>query len=381
MEWHEVHDETTRMVLATVRDFIAGEVEPVWEDLEDKAEFPHELVLKMAELGLFGLTIPEEYGGAELGTRTASLVARELAYGWPSLHLIWTANTSLAAFPIIYAGNDKQKNKYLPRLASGEILGCYALTESGAGSDAAALKTRAQKESDRWILNGTKMFITNAEQASIAVVFARTGEKKHDISAFLLESRKPGLVYPGVTVRPISKRMLKSSEFCEIVFQDVLLSENALLGEENKGFKIAMATLDGGRINIAAQAVGIAARLFDEALKYTKERTQFGRPIWDNQAVQFDFAKWYADLQAAWSLTWRASCLRDEGHPITQIASSAKLFATETAARMCWDAAGYFGAMVVAREFPWLGRVMDVLPTIIYEGASNIQKIVIARAL
>lgn len=387
MDWHERYDEPTGMILDTLKDFLRKEVRPVWRSFENKAEFPADIVKKMADLGFFGLTIPEEYGGLGQGTLVSSLVARELAYEWPSLHLIWTANASLAAYPIMYAGTEEQKQRYLPRLASGEILGCYALTEADAGSDAGALKAYATSTHGKyWRLNGTKTFITNAEQASLIVVFARTGAEKHSISAFLVDRTESARTLPEcslqrVGVHPIHKWGLRSSIFCEVTFEDAFLPYDALLGEQGQGFKIAMATLDGGRINIAAQAVGIAARVLDEALAYVKRRKQFGRAVWENQGVQFDFAEWYAELQAAWALVERVSRLRDEDQPITQMASAAKLFATETAKDICWKAAEYFGGMGYTKEFPWLGRVMDVFPTVVYEGTSNIQKIVIARGL
>ena len=181
MNWHERHDEETTMYISGLREFLRGEVLPVWRDLEEAGQFPHEIVSKMGLLGILGLTIPDEYGGLGKGTYLSSLIARELAYIWPSLHLNWSANASLAAVPIMLAGTEEQKQKYLPRLASGEILGCYALTEADSGSDAASLETTAVKNGDVWFVRGAKMFITNAAQASIGVIFARTGEKKHDI--------------------------------------------------------------------------------------------------------------------------------------------------------------------------------------------------------
>lgn len=384
MNWHERHDEETTMYISGLREFLRGEVLPVWRDLEEAGQFPHEIVSKMGLLGILGLTIPDEYGGLGKGTYLSSLIARELAYIWPSLHLNWSANASLAAVPIMLAGTEEQKQKYLPRLASGEILGCYALTEADSGSDAASLETTAVKNGDVWFVRGAKMFITNAAQASIGVIFARTGEKKHDISAFIIESGEGGTLgdYPGVTVNPISKRGLHSSIFCEIVLDDVCLPQDALLGRLHEGFPIAMATLDGGRINIAAQAVGMAASVLDAALIEVKRRKQFGRPVWENQGVQFHFADWVAELRAAWALVEQVSRLRDAGYtPITEMASCAKLFATVTAKRICSNASEYFGAVGYTEDHWILSRVLDSFAPPIYEGSSNVQRIVIAREL
>ncbi len=382
MDWHDRHDDETMHMLENTQKFLKTRVPAVYKTHESKGIFPKELVQEMGSLGFFGITVPERYEGSERGVLMSSLIAREFAYHWGALHLIWTANSSLAVFPIMHAGNEEQKKKLLPLLATGKILGCYALTEPNAGSDAASMKTKATKNGDHWILNGNKTFITNALHASVAIVFAKTGKGRHDISAFILESKEPGLTLPGMTVRKIEKRVLKSSDFCELTFDGVILPENALLGQEGKGFQIAMATLDGGRINIAAQAVGLAARVFDDAFEYvSKSRSQFDCMVWKNQGVQFHFADWFSQLQAAWAMVLRASILKDSGVPITQYASATKLFATRTAKQVAMDAVEYFGGMSVTEEFEALARAMDTLPTPIYEGTSNIQRIVIAREL
>lgn len=385
MRWQEPQDDSVREVVDTVRKFCAKEVPPVYATHEPAGKFPAELVKKMADLGLFGLMIPEQYGGMGMNTVAASYVARELAYWWPSLHLIWTANSSLAAFPIMYAGTEEQKQRILPKLASGAILGCYALTEPNAGSDARSMKTTAKQwfaPYPGWTLTGTKTFITNAKHASVAVVFARTspGDK---ISAFLVESYTPGLAMGCATgeisVRYLPKHVLKSSDFCEIHFEDARLPPEAMLGGSMQGFEIAMKTLDGGRINIAAQAIGMAMWIVDEAHKYTRMRTQFGRPIWDNQKVQQDFANAYARLESAWALVISASEMRDRGENFTKAASSAKLVATETAWQCASQIATYFGGMAMTQEMSWLPRLMDIFPTLVYEGANNIQRMVIAK--
>src|SRR3989338_1748899 len=345
MRWQEARDGEVRAVVGTVRKFCQEHVEGLQEACEKSSTFPRGVVRKMGALGLFGLTIPEEYGGSGLCTVAASYVARELAYFWPALHLMWTANSSLAAYPIQLAGSEEQKRYILPRLASGELLGCYALTEPGAGSDVRSMRATALLDADNWwTLRGTKTFITNAEHASVAVVFART---RQEISAFLLHTKESGLVYPRVTVRRIPKRVMRSSDFCEIHFEDAKLTYGALLGRAGQGFEIAMKTLDGGRINIAAQAIGMAMRTFDEALAYTRMRKQFGKAIWENQKVQFDFVEAHAHISAAWTLVVEVSEARNCGEDITRLASSAKLVATETAWHFATKLATHFGGMAV----------------------------------
>lgn len=381
--WQAPEDRDLSMLIESVSRFGKKTLGPMYKEMEEKGEFPAEAVREMAEMGLFGLMISEDHGGFGMGTDAASYVARELAYSWGAAHLIWSANSSLAAFPIMYAGDGEQKERVLPRLASGEILGCYALTEPNAGSDALSMTLRAQRDlvSGDWILNGAKTFITNALRASAMVVFARTGKGKKDISAFLVETSAPRLAYAGVTVNLIEKRVMKSSDFCEVHFKDVRLPSSALLGKEGEGFQIAMKTLDGGRINIAAQALGIAMRIFDEAFKYVHIRNTFGRSVWENQAVQFDFANAYAKLVAAWTLVVEASKQRDRGDDITKIASCTKLFATETAHEVASLLTPYFGGMGFTKDEQHLLRSNDVDVTRVYEGASNIQRMVIAKKL
>src|SRR3989344_4328341 len=368
MRWQEPRNEEVRAVVDMVRTFGKEVVEPTYATHEDEGKFPDAVVEEMGKLGLFGLTIPEEYGGSGMGTVAASYVARELAYFWPSLHLIWTANSSLAAYPIQLASTEEQKESILPALARGEALGCYALTEPNAGSDAQSMQTTAElNEGGWWILRGTKTFITNARRASVAIIFAHT---RKGVSAFVLYTKNPGLDYPHVTVRHMHKRVLKSCDFCEIYFDGATLPQEALLGEEGQGFSIAMKTLDGGRINIAAQAIGMATRIFDEALAYTRTREQFGKLLWENQKIQFDFAEAYANIAAAWALIMEASAARDRGEDITRLASAAKLVATETAWRFGTKLATYFGGSIVVEDLPHLARMMDIFPTLIYEGAN-----------
>lgn len=375
-----------KLAISELDKFLKEEVEPHIASFEKAGEFPISIVNRMGkELGLFGLTIPEEYEGTGFGTRMASLIARKIAYVSGGLHLIWTANSSLAAFPIVHAGSEKQKRELLPLLASGKKMGCFGLTEPEAGSDAASLRMRAEKVGDCWVLNGTKTYITNALHASIGIFFARTGDKKHDISAFIIESDAPGFAdIPGLTVNKIEKHILACSDFCEMIFDDVAVRprNGGLLGELNKGFPIAMATLDGGRINIAAQSIGIASRIVDEAYEYVHERRQFGKSLWENQSKQFDFADWYTKLLCAWFAVDWASCFRDEGSvSITPISSAVKLRATETAYEVASRAVRCFGGMAVTKDMDIFMRMLETCTTTIYEGTSEMQKTVFIKYL
>lgn len=388
MDWQDFHyDAETRAMIESVRDnFVRNDViQKEIAECDDKALFPSKTFAAMQALGLFGILIPQEYGGSGLGTRIASLVARELASISGGAHLIWTANSSLATFPILYAGTEAQKKITLPLLAEGKILGCFALTESDAGSDAASLITRAEKRGDRWILNGTKTFITNAKRGSLMILFARTGKEKHAISAFIVDASAYGILenMPGITVNKIEKRAMQSSDFCEIVCTDAEIPEDALLGTLHKGFPIAMATLDGGRINIAAQALGIAGSLFDKALAYAKTRQQFGKSLWGNQVIQHYFAEWYAQLLSQWFAVDTVSRIRDEskGRRITELASSVKLTATETAYAVSSRMTRVFGGMSITREIDAFEKLLQANITTIYEGSSEMQKVVLTRFL
>lgn len=388
MEWYDddVCDSVeAKNAIATLDAFLRDEAEPVIADFEKKAEFPHALVSTMGDLGFFGTMIPEEYGGCGFGTKIGSLLARKIAYVSGGLHLIWTANSTLTVSPILHAGNDEQKRKLLPLLALGKKMGCFGLTEPEAGSDAGSLRMRAEKRGKAWVLNGSKRFITNALHASVGIFFARTGTGKHDISAFVIESDEPGFKdILGLTVKKTEKHIFACSDFCDVVFDDVVVrpEHGGLLGEFNQGFKIAMATLDGGRINIAAQSLGIASRIFDDALAYVKDREQFGKPIWDYQYIQFNFAEWHAKLLCLWLSIIRISNMRDDGKaPITPLASAVKLQATETAYEIAARAVRCFGGTVVTKDMDSLMRMLETCAATIYEGTSEMQKKVLAKYL
>ncbi|MDP2676142.1 MAG: acyl-CoA dehydrogenase family protein [bacterium] len=385
MEWFDAYryDDVTLGFIEVIRKMGKDMHEEILE-CDKNASFPTKMVQEMAKIFLFGCSIPKRYGGAGCSMRQLSVIARELAYISGGLHLIWTANSSLAAFPIIYAGTRAQKKKYLPRIASGDIFGCFMLTEPGAGSDAASLETRATKKDGGWVLKGEKRFITNALLASVGIVFARTGEGKHDISAFIVdlqEAKQSG----SLVVKKTEKRSLKSSDFCSVFFDNVSMLEDSLLGGIHKGFSIAMATLDNGRINIAAQAIGMAASIFDEALEEAKDREQFGKKIWENQALQFSFAAWYAELLSSWAAIDEASRIamrmKKAGKRITIPASVTKLVATERALDVAVRACRVFGGSCITNDLTAVERTIGILNSTLYEGSSEMQKTVLARFL
>ena len=380
--------EELDQIESTIRDFVLKEVLPVGYARETSGEFPHDILQKLYAIGFGGMSIPEQYGGGSASTVATSIVAQWLAYGWPSLHLVWSANNSLAGFPLIEFANEEQKLLYLPPLARREIYGCYGLTEPNAGSDAASLGTKAEMKKGMWVLNGTKMFITNASQATLAIIFARVAspktkqQKRHEgITAFILRAHGPGLEYPGVSVREISKQGFKCAPFCEVYLKDVQIPVQNVLGEVGKGASIAMHTLNNGRINIAAQSVGIARRALREAAIYANMREQFGRQLLANQAVAHKLADLETAIDAAWELTLKAAREKDKGNDYRTWASKAKLFASQTAKETAEYMQELHGAMGYTKEMPTMRIANDARVTVIYEGASNIQRGLIARGL
>lgn len=371
--------EEQQMVLETVRGFAEKEVKPVASKMDAASEFPRALVKALGEMGLMGAFIPTEYGGAGMDLLTYILAMEEISKAWASLGVIMTVNNSLACDPIHRFGNKAQKEQYLIPLAQGRLLGCYALTEPGAGSDAGGIATRARKEGDHYVLNGTKLFITNGKNADVAIVYAVTdpARGKKGISAFIVEK-----TFSGFVVGKIEDKMgLRGSDTAELIFQECRVPAENLLGVENEGFKIALATLDGGRIGIAAQALGIAQGAFEEALAYAKERKQFNRPIADFQAIQFMLADMRTEIDAARLLTHRAAWTRHQGRPVTAIAAEAKLYASEMANRVAYKAVQIFGGYGFIKDFPVERFYRDARITTLYEGTSEVQRMVIARHL
>jgi butyryl-CoA dehydrogenase len=383
--------EEQKMIQEMVRGFAEKEVKPVASEMDRRGEFPHELVKKMAELGLMGAFVPPEYGGSGMDLVSYVLAMEEISKAWASLGVIMTVNNSLVCEPIHRFGTEAQKLRYLVPLARGEKLGCYALTEPGAGSDAGSIKTRARKEKGGYTLNGTKIFITNGQQADIAVVYAVTAPEKgkHGISAFLVEKNTPGFIVGKLE----DKMGLRSSDTAELIFQDCRIPAGNLLGVENEGFKIALKTLDGGRIGIASQSLGIAQACLESAIAYAKDRHQFGRPIGEFEAIRFMLADMAMEIQAARLLTFRAAHLKQQGQGedqaslgrahrnITLQAAQAKLLASEMVNRVAYKAVQIFGGYGYIKEFPVERYYRDARITTLYEGTSEIQRLVIAREL
>lgn len=367
------------MVLETVRGFAEKEVKPVASKMDAASEFPHALVKGLGEMGLMGAFIPAEYGGSGMDLLTYILAMEEISKAWASLGVVMTVNNSLACDPINRFGTKAQKEKYLVPLAQGRLLGCYALTEPGAGSDAGGIATQARKDGGHYVLNGTKLFITNGKNADVAIVYAVTdpARGKKGISAFIVEK-----AFSGFVVGKIEDKMgLRGSDTAELIFQECRVPAENLLGVENEGFKIALATLDGGRIGIAAQALGIAQGCLEESLAYAKERKQFNRPIGDFQAIQNMLADMKTEIDAARLLTHRAAWSRHQGRLVTAIAAEAKLYASEMANRVAYKAVQVFGGYGFIKDFPVERFYRDARITTLYEGTSEVQRMVIARHL
>ncbi len=369
--------EEHRLVQATVREWATSRLLPLAAEMDRTGTYPPDLIRELGDLGLAGVFIPEEYGGSGMDTISYCIVVEEIARAEAGLAAVLSVNNSLVCYPIFAFGTEAQKRHYLPDLARGRKLGCYCLTEPTAGSDAGSLRTTARTDGDRWILNGTKIFVTNGVEAEVLVIYARTGPEtgSRGISAFLAEKGDPGL-----SVGKIEHKLgIRASSTCEIVLDDCRLPNDRLLGERGKGFHIALATLDGGRIGIAAQALGIARAASEEATAYARERRQFGRPIADFQAIQWKIADMTTRIQASRLLTYRAAWVRDQGRRHTQEASMAKLFASETAMWVGTQAVQIFGGYGYIQDYPVERHFRDAKITEIYEGTSEVQRMVIAR--
>ncbi len=370
--------EEQQMMRDMVQNFAKTEIEPFIPRME-AGEFPREILKKMGGLGLMGITVPEQYGGAGMDFISYISAIHELSKVSAVVGVILSVHTSVGTNPIMYFGNDEQKNRYLPKLASGEYLGAFCLTEASSGSDAGSLKTRAVKKDDHYVLNGSKMFITNGGEADVYIVFASTDPSKgtYGISAFIVDKDTPGLVI-GKDER---KMGLHGSRTVELSFDQMKVPLENLLGEEGGGFKIAMANLDVGRIGIAAQALGIAEAALEAATGYAKERVQFGKPIAAQQGVGFKLADMATAVEAAKLLVYRAAQLRAEGLPCGKEASMAKLFASKAAVEGSIEAVQVFGGYGYTEDYPVERYFRDAKVTEIYEGTSEIQRIVISKHL
>jgi butyryl-CoA dehydrogenase len=368
--------EEQRLIQGMVRDFAVNEVAPLAAENDRAHRFPEELIPKLAELNLLGVPFPEEVGGAGSDNLSYSIVVEELSRVDASVGVIVSAHTSLGTWPIYQFGSAAQKEKYLPKLTSGQALAAFALTEPGAGTDAAAGKTTAILEGDEYILDGSKIFITNGGYAEVYIVTAMTDTSKgtKGISAFIVEKDTPGF-----SVGEKEHKMgIKASSTTPLYFNSCRIPKQNLLGKEGEGFKIAMQTLDGGRIGIAAQALGIAQGAFDAAVKYSKERVQFGKPISAHQAIQWMVADMAVEIEAARLLVYRAAWNKDNGLPYSKEAAMAKLFASETASRVAGRAIQVHGGYGYTEHYPVERAYRDAKITELYEGTSEVQRMVIA---
>ena len=362
-----------------IREFAAREIAPNVMAWDEVSEFPKDVVKKLGKMGLLGVIFPEEYGGAGFGYVDYVLAIEELSAVDGSIGIIVAAHNSLGTNHIFLAGNEMQKRKYVPLLASGEWLGAWALTEPGSGSDAGGARTTAVKKGDRWVLNGNKIFITNGSYADVAVVIAVTDKSKgtHGLSAFIVEKGTKGF-RPG---KKENKLGLRASDTSELIFEDCEIPEENLLGKEGEGFIDSMRVLDGGRISIAALSLGIARGALDAAVKYVKERRQFGKAIAEFQGIQWKLADMATDLDAARLLTQRAAVMKDAGRKVTRESAMAKLFASETAVRICDEAVQLFGGYGFIKDYPVEKFYRDVKLCTIGEGTSEIQRMVIGREI
>jgi alkylation response protein AidB-like acyl-CoA dehydrogenase len=372
--------EEQRQLQSAVRAFAEGEIAPHVSEWDEKSEFPHEVVKKLGKMGLLGVIFPESLGGAGMGYVEYVLAIEELSRVDGSVGIIVAAHNSLCTNHIMLGGNDEQRKRWIPKLASGEWLGAWGLTEPGSGSDAGGARTTAVKKGDTWVLNGSKTFITNGGHADCAVVLAVTDREKGTrggISAFVVERGTRGF-RPG---RKENKLGLRASDTSELIFEDCEIPAENLIGKEGDGFKDAMRVLDGGRISIAALSLGMARGALDAAMKYAQERRQFGKAISEFQAIQFKLADMATELDAAWLLTMRAAQMKDQGRKVTLEAAMAKLYASEAACRICDEGVQIHGGYGFIKDYPAEKFYRDVRLCPIGEGTSEIQRMVIAREL
>jgi alkylation response protein AidB-like acyl-CoA dehydrogenase len=371
--------EEHQMMQKMVRDFALNECEPTAAQRDEEEYFDINIWRKMAELGLCGIPWPEEYGGAGADYMSYVITVEELSRVDASIGTTLAAHTSLAGWPVFKFGTEAQKQKYLRAMAEGKSMGAYCLTEPGSGSDSSGMKTFAVLKGDEWILNGSKIFITNGGYADIYIVFAQTNpELKHKgITAFIVEKD-----FPGFSVGKKEKKMgIRSSATTEVIFEDCRVPKENLLGQVGEGFKIAMMTLDGGRNGVAAQAVGIAQGAFDKAVEYAKNRVQFGKPISALQAIQFKLADMATKIEASRLLTYQAAWREDQGIPYGHQSAMSKLLAGDTAMEVTLEAIQIFGGYGYTREYPVERYMRDAKITQIYEGTQEIQRLVIAGNL
>ena len=372
-------NEEQELAQRTARDFAREKVLPLAHEIDEKGKVPPELIAEMASLGFLGIYVPEAYGGAGLDALSYALVTEEINRACASTGVVMSSHVSLVVDPLLHYGSDAQKDRFLRPLASGEKLGCFALSEPASGSDAAAMRTSARRDGDAWVLNGTKNFITNGASADLALVFAQTdpNSRKRGIAAFVVEKGTPGF-----SVGKLEHKLgIRGSDTAQLLFQDCVVPAANLLGEAGGGFKIALATLDGGRISIAAQAVGIARACLEDSLAYAKEREAFGKKIVEFQAIQWKLADMATEIDAARLLVWRAATLKDRGEDHILAAAQSKLFASDVAVRAARECVQIFGGYGYLTDFPAERHYRDAKITEIYEGTSEIMNLVIAQEI
>ncbi len=371
----ELTDEQ-QMIRDMARDYAQNEIKPVAAELDREGRFPADLVKKMGELGLMGIFIPDEYGGSGMDTLSYVLALEEVCKACASTGVIMSVNNSLVCDPIYEFGTEEQKKKYLPFLAKGEKLGCFSLSEPVAGSDAGSIRTTAVMDGKHYIINGTKNWVTNGPQANVIVLFTSVDlSKKHrGITAFIVDKETPGIVVGKVE----HKLGIKASGTCQLIFENCRVPIENRLGEEGGGFKIAMQTLDGGRIGIATQAVGIAQAALEQSVRYSQERESFGKQISKFQAIQFMIADMAIRIEAARLLVWQAAGMKDKKLKFTKQSAMAKVFASETAMWVTTKAIQIHGGYGYTTDYPVERHFRDAKITEIYEGTSEIQRIVVA---
>ena len=371
--------ETQAMIRDTARAFAEEHLKPNAARWDAESTFPSDALTELGKLGFMGMLVPEEFGGAGSDHVAYALALEEIAAGDGSTSTIMSVHNSVGCMPVLKFGTEMQKERFLKPMARGEQLGCFCLTEPGAGSDASALKSRARRDGNGWVLNGTKQFITSGGKADLAIVFAVTDPEagKKGISAFLVPTKTEGW-----KVARVEKKLgLNASETCQIQMDDLRLEPELMLGKEGEGYRIALANLEGGRIGIGAQSIGMAKAAYEAALAYAKERQSFGKPIFEHQAIAFRLADMATRIEVARQMVLHAASLRDAGERCLKEASMAKLFASEMAERVCSDAIQIHGGYGYLADFPVERIYRDVRITQIYEGTSDIQRLVIAREI
>lgn len=370
-------NEEQQLIRDTARAFASEVLAPQAAENDEQSRFPADAIAQMGELGFMGMLVPEEYGGANADNVSYALALEEIAAGDGSCSTIMSVHNSVGCMPVLRYGTEQQKNALLPSMASGERLAAFCLTEPDAGSDAAAIVTKATANSDGFELNGVKQFITSGSRAKIAIVFARTGEGKRGISAFIVHTDNP-----GYEVSTFEKKLgQRASETCQITLNKCMVPAADCLGEPGEGYRIALSNLEGGRIGIAAQSVGMARAAYEQALAFAQQRTSFGKTIFEHQAIAFKLADMATQIDAARLLIHRAAQLRDQQQPCLIEASMAKLFASEMAEKVCSDAIQIHGGYGYLQDYSVERIARDVRVCQLYEGTSEIQRIVISRSL